>query len=486
MSQLKPNCLSFSELLAQAVALISPTMTAALIIPVMYSNTGDWSWLPYALGTVMLLFVAYNLNQFARRSTGAGSMYAYICRGLGLKAGAIGGWALIWAYLGISMAGVTGFTIFAGKLLAMTGITAPPILLFAVCVGIAAVLAWKNVQLSAILMLVLEGVSVAFILGLCAIVLMQHPLGLDAAQFNTRTVPWSNIGLGVVVAIFSLVGFECATAFGDEARNPLKSIPRAVNLSLIISGLFFMFVTYVMVMSTRGYSTTLDKLDAPLNTMAQLAHVPLLQIPLSLGAMVSFFALCLSCLNAGARVIYAMGRHGLFHASTSVAHPKNETPHVGVAIMAALAFIVPTVSTIGGVATLDLFGDVGTCAAFGFVVAYFLITVAAPVYLRRVGALKTPHLIGCAASLALLIVPAVGSVYPVPPAPVKYFPYAFLVYLVIGLGWILTAYGRKPQASALAREDLERAHSRFQRESVVSAAVTALAPDALPAHPSAQ
>lgn len=35
--QLQSNCLSFTELLAQAVALISPTMTAALIIPVMYS-----------------------------------------------------------------------------------------------------------------------------------------------------------------------------------------------------------------------------------------------------------------------------------------------------------------------------------------------------------------------------------------------------------------------------------------------------------------
>src|ERR1700756_1381583 len=98
---LKPNCLSFTEVLAQAVALISPTMTAALIIPVMYSNTGNWSWLPYALGTVMLLFVAMNLNQFAKRSTSSGSMYAYTCRGLGLTAGGIAGWSLIWAYLGI-------------------------------------------------------------------------------------------------------------------------------------------------------------------------------------------------------------------------------------------------------------------------------------------------------------------------------------------------------------------------------------------------
>ena len=66
--QLKANCLGFTELLAQNIALISPTMTAALIVPVMYGNTGDWSWLSYALGTVMLLFVAFNLNQFAKRS----------------------------------------------------------------------------------------------------------------------------------------------------------------------------------------------------------------------------------------------------------------------------------------------------------------------------------------------------------------------------------------------------------------------------------
>src|SRR5271167_2103524 len=183
-TKLKPNCLGFAELLAQAIALISPTMTAALIIPVMYSNTGDFSWLSYAVGMVMLLFVAFNLNEFAKRSTASGSMYAYISRGLGLRAGAIGGWALIWAYLGISMAGVTGFTIFAGKLLAMMGINAPPILLFAICVATAWICAWKNVRLSALLMLVLEGASVALITILCFIVLGHHGFAVDQTQFQ--------------------------------------------------------------------------------------------------------------------------------------------------------------------------------------------------------------------------------------------------------------------------------------------------------------
>jgi amino acid transporter len=461
-SRLKPNCLSFSELLAQAVALISPTMTAALIIPVMYSNTGDWSWLSYALGTIMLLFVAYNLNQFARRSSSSGSMYAYTCRGLGLTAGAISGWALIWAYLGISMAGVTGFSIFANALLGMVGLHLPFIALFAVCVLVSWYCAWKNVQLSALLMLVFEGISVSFILLLCFFVLAQHQFALDTAQFTVGTLPWSSVGLGVVVAVFSLVGFECATAFGDEAKNPLRTIPRVVLLSLVLAGAFFVFVTYVMVMGVRGYTTPLDQIDAPLNVLATLSHVPVLQVPLSLGAMVSFFALCLSCINAGGRVIFAMGRHGIFPAATAGAHEKNETPHIAVTLMSLVAFAVPAALAVGGVAPLDTFNWVGTCAAFGFIVAYCLVTVAAPVYLKGLGELKARDLVGCVAALVLLAIPAVGSVYPIPDPPVTYFPYLFLVYMAGGIGWILAFYRRKPAAMAVAQADLERNHARYR------------------------
>ena len=113
--RLRSSCLNFSEILAQAIALISPTMTAALIVPVMYANAGEGSWLAYAFGTIMLLFVALNLNQFARRSASSGSMYAYISRGLGPTAGGIAGWCLIWAYLFIGIAGLTGLTNFAER-----------------------------------------------------------------------------------------------------------------------------------------------------------------------------------------------------------------------------------------------------------------------------------------------------------------------------------------------------------------------------------
>ena len=459
--QLKANCLSFTELLSQGVALISPTMTAALIIPVMYSNTGDWSWMSYALGTVMLLFVAFNLNQFARRSAGSGSMYAYICRGLGLTSGAVGGWSLIWAYMGITIAGITGFTIFSGKLLTMAGIAAPPLLLSAICVVAAWFCAWKNVQLSAIMMLFCEGLSMLLIVMLCIIVLGQHHFAVDIAQFDKSTFPTSNLGLGVVVAIFSLVGFECATAFGDEAKNPLKSIPRAVIMSLLISGGFFVFVTYVMVMGMHGYATPLDKIDAPLNVLAELAHVGILKAPLSLGAMISFFALSLSCINAGSRILYVMGRHGIFPPVTATSHRANETPHIAVTMLAVIAFVISLAASVGGIATLDLFNYAGTCAAFGFLLPYALITVAAPVYLRAIGQFRKRDMAVCIASLVLLAIPTVGSVYPIPDAPVNAFPYLFLAYLVVGLVWIVAFHRRRPAAAANIRSDLQDSHDRF-------------------------
>jgi amino acid transporter len=242
-SRLRPHCLNFVELLAQNIAVISPTMTAALIVPLMYSNTGAMSWLSYAVGTVMLLFVAFNLNQFAKRSSGTGSMYSYTSVGLGPSAGCISGWCLIWAYLFIAIAGTTGFTFFATKILAAMGITVPPTVLFAVCVGACFVLAYLDIKVSTVVSLVLEVISVTLILILCLIVLGHHHFALDATQFSFSGFSWMNLGLGVVVAVFSLVGFESSTAFGEEAKDATKTVPKSIIWSLIVTGAFFVFVT---------------------------------------------------------------------------------------------------------------------------------------------------------------------------------------------------------------------------------------------------
>lgn len=457
MNRLRPNCLNFMELLAQNIALISPTMTAALIVPLMFGTTGAISWLSYAVGTVMLLFVALSLNQFAKRTTMAGSMYNYAASGLGFTGGAMCGWCLVWAYLFIGLAGTTGFSIFADKLLGAVNIHAPPVVLFAVCLGTCFFMAYKDIKISTIVMLGFEAFSCFFILLLCFIVLGHHHFALDTTQFQFKGVSMMTLGMGAVVAIFSLVGFESSTAFGEEAVNPLKTIPRSIIWSLLLTGAFFIFVCYTEVLGTAGYKDTLDKIDAPLNVLAQMYNVSFLWPLLSAGAMFSFFALAASCMNAGARVMFAMGRHDFFHKSTGVAHHRHGTPHVALAAMAVIMFTVVTFCKLAfKMEVLDEFNDAGTMGAFGFVGAYTLITLAAPMFLRKIGDLKAKDVLLCVAAMLLLLIPIVGSVYPVPAAPVNAFPYVFAVYLFFGYTRVMAMQHQKPQRLEEIRGEVQK------------------------------
>lgn len=476
--KLRTNCLNYWEVLAQSIALISPTMTAALIVPVMFGTSGNGSWLAYAFGTVMLLFVAICLNEFAKRSTTSGSMYAYVTRGLGPVAGGLAGWCLIWAYMFIGQAGLTGFTNFAQVLLGMMGVSdahvhalGVTIALTLACCATSWYLAYKDVQLSAILMLVLEVASLIFIVVLGFMVMFHHGIPVDHQQIAVKGMSFSMLGFGVVIAIFSLVGFEAATAFGDEASAPLINIPKAVIWSLLSTGIFFVFVTYMEVYGTHGYKTTLDQLTAPLNTLAEIMHVKWMAVPISIGALLSFFSLNLSCMNAGARVMFKMGRHKMFHESIGQSHATNSTPHVAVSIVAAIMAISATgfyiwhnmpgvlkaySMTTDGIAT-DVFGWVGTFGAFGFLGAYFLVSIAAPSYLKKIGELKPKHVITSVIAVVLLMVPAVGSVYTNPPLtpPVKYFPYVFIGYFVIGLILCLSKLAQGDEVVQSVTKDLE-------------------------------
>jgi amino acid transporter len=157
-------------------------------------------------------------------------------------------------------------------------------------------------------------------------VLFRSKSAIDPNQFRLTGSSFSGIALGVVTAIFRLVGFECATAFGEEAVEPLKTIPRAVTVSLLLTGFFFVLVSYTEAVGFISYKTTLDKVDVPLNVLADMLSVAWLKAPISFGAMVIFFSQALSCMNSGARILYPMGKLGVFHSSVGSAHKLTKRP----------------------------------------------------------------------------------------------------------------------------------------------------------------
>ena len=466
-SALRSGALGFPAVIAQSIAVISPTMTAVLIIPLAFSNAGQGTWLAYLFGTVMLLFVVLCLNQFARRSAAPGAMYTYTARGLGPATGVLSGWALIWCYLLIGTAGLTGFAIFFQQFLSALGYTGtvPPDIFFAISAATCWYIAYKDIRISSLVTLLLEGISVFLILSLAAVVLFSRGIHIETSQLTLKGVSVHGMSLAVVTTIFSLVGFESATTLGKEAKNPLRNVPRAVIWSLILTGLFMVVMSYVEVYGTRGYGTGLGSIAAPLNVVASIYNVGFFKAPIALGAMISFFSLSLSCLNAGSRIIFPMGEHMVFPSHLGRAHPKNGTPHVAITVYVTIMFAIPTVLEIV-TNPLTTFGDAGTLAAFGFLLAYYLVTIAAPVYLRRRGELRPRNVVIAVIACLCLLVPTIGSFYPVPPFPVDIFPYIFVAYMAVGGGWLFIQSRRRRGILAEIEDDLDQSLAAHEQRAV--------------------
>lgn len=455
---LRAHALGFPTVLAQSIGVISPTMTAVLIVALAYSDSGNGTWLAYGFGAVMLMFVVFCLNQFARRSAAAGSMYGYTARGLGAPSGVMSGWALLWSYLFIGIAGLSGFAIFAQAFVSAVGIhlTIPPILLFAISAALCWYVAYKDIRISSLLTLALEAVSITFIVLLAGVILFKHGFVLDTAQIRLKGVDLHGISLAVVISVFSLVGFESATTLGSEAKNPLKNVPKAVIWSLAFAGLFFAFMSYVEVSGARLSHTPLTHMSAPLNTLAAIYGVSAFKIPISLGAMISFFGLSLTCLNAGARIMFPMAQHVVFPSPLGHVHHRNRTPHKAISTYVAVMVAIPLVLEVF-TGPNTIFDDAGVLAAFGFLTAYFMISVAAPAYLRRIGELRRKHVVVAVAACVCLLVPTIGSFYPVPPFPVNIFPYIFVTYMIVGGGWLFLQKRRQPAILAEIAADLAAA-----------------------------
>ena len=198
--------------------------------------------------------------------------------------------------------------------------------------------------------------------------------------------------------------------------------------------------------------------------------MPLLSPLLSAGAMFSFFALASSCMNAGARVMFAMGRHPFFHKSTSAVHADHGTPHVALAVMAVTMFIVVTACRyLFKLQVLDEFNDAGTMGAFGFLGSYVLVTIAAPMFVKQIGERKPEGHCVLRGGPGSDVDPGHRQRLSRPDPPVRYFPYIFLAYLAVGLTRVgLDPHERSRSSPGDPQGDPGAAHVTVARGTVSS------------------
>src|ERR1700736_1627143 len=164
---LRREVLSPMETLAQSVSTIAPTTTPVATIPLVCALAGNGTWLAYVLATAAILLVALCISRFARYSASPGSLYTYASMTLPPWLAATAAWSLLLAYIATG-ASVTGGFYHYGNLLLhdATGHSTSAVLLVLIVTGISMWIAWRDVKISARLMLWIEAVSLAMILSL--------------------------------------------------------------------------------------------------------------------------------------------------------------------------------------------------------------------------------------------------------------------------------------------------------------------------------
>ena len=447
---LQQQALGPLETLAQSISTMGPTCSPALTVPLVFATAGNGTWLAYLLATGCTLLMALCVARFAQESASPGSLYSYTMASLPSVLGSVAAWALLLAYVATGASVTGGFMHYANVVLGeFFGFSIHPILLAILATGVSIAVAWKDVKVSARLMVYIELASVAVIAIVFALVLWQHGLHVDPAQFSLRGVRWSGVRLGVVLAMFSFVGFESATTLGEESKNPLRTIPRAVILSAVLAGVFYIAASYTEVVGFPASAGALDQSDSPMSVLAAGAGAPRLGPLIDIGAMVSMFACTLACVTAAARVLLMMACNGLAHSVMRKTHKQNETPHIAVLVTGLATMMMPVGLALGHVSGVTIYDWTGSLATYGFIVVYALVAVALPLHLKAEGKHSWAVLALATASVLAMLIVLEGTLYPVPEAPKNWLPYLFLAYLGAAVGWHQwqTRGGRQPGES---------------------------------------
>ena len=441
---LRAGALSPMEVLAQSISTIAPSTSPTFTVPLVFALAGVGTAAAYGVATGLMVLVALCVAAFARESSSPGSLYVYTRSSLPPVFSAVTAWALFFAYVTTASSVIGGFESFAYQVLPGWGAKIPGLVLVAFVSAGALYVAYRDVEISARLMLWIEATSVCLIAVVIVATLWRHGLHIDREQFRFKGMSVAGVRQGGMLAIFSFVGFESATTLGAEARNPLKTIPRAVIQSALLAGVFFVVCAYGEVMGFGG-AATLGASTDPMRTLSTEAGVGAVGLIIDIGVLVSMFACTLACVMAASRVLLLMAHHGLAHKTLTKTHATHDTPLGASALAAGLAFLPAAVLVVKGASGADVYGWMGTLAVFGFLTAYMMVAIALPVHLKREGRLKMGGLcLSVLATLAMLGA-MVGNLYPVPDAPYKYFPYVYGGYLVLALGWmgLMSVRGKK-------------------------------------------
>ena len=238
---------------------------------------------------------------------------------------------------------VGAFGYFTRLVLLELGVDIPWYVYSAVAVVIIGSLGYRSADLSAKVLGTLMIAEFAVLVVFDLLVVGEHGSNaFPAVSFTGAQVFSGSIGIALMFAFTSFVGFESAALYGEETKNPERSIPRATYIAVVTIGIFYILTTWIIIGAAGGT-------QAPELAGEQLGNF-VFNLILDAGGTVlydlaavlfctSVLASALALHNAASRYLFALGREHVVPAALGKYHPRHHSPYVASLWVTGLAAV---------------------------------------------------------------------------------------------------------------------------------------------------
>lgn len=393
---LKRNALGVLGILFFVLSAQAPLTGIAGAVPIAVAvGNGPGAPAAYAVAGAVILLFSVGFVTMGRHVVNAGAFYTYIGKGLGRTTGSGSAAVALFAYCTVqaAMYGLYGFTV-AGLVEHYAGVHLAWWVWALVTMAVVQVLGAAGIEIGAKVLAVFVLAEFSILLAFALVTLFKGggPEGLGVADtFSPSAVLQGAPGVALMFAVASMFGFEATAIYGEEARRPHRTVPRATYLSVAVVTGFFAFTSWMLVASygatkvTGAAGKALEGGDATVFVFAPIARLfggwADDVLPVLLGT--SLFAGILAFHNSANRYLFSLSREGLLPRRLRSLNKRHSPWAAGIVQTTIAVLLVIPFALAGKDPVLTLFSWLSGVGVLACMLLYFLTSLSVIVFFRR-------------------------------------------------------------------------------------------------------
>lgn len=306
---------------------------------------GNAVWAAFVIGAFIAAFTGLSYAELSSMFPKAGGEYVFAEKAFSKRLAFLIGWLI----LAGGIIGVATVSLgFAGYFSALFHVPLIPVAIGLIA-ALSALSLW-GIRQSAMAEVFVTLIEMG---GLIAIVLIGLKYIGHVSYTELPPLGFTGILSATALIFFAYLGFEDIVRLSEETRNPTRTIPRALVLSIIISTALYIAAAIAAV-SVVGWQA-LSQSEAPLALVAQTAFGAKAFLFLAITALCATFTTVLGILIATSRMMYGMAEDGGLPRILHNVHKKFQTPWLAILITAIVSIAFVSIGKIEVVASLTNF-----------------------------------------------------------------------------------------------------------------------------------